>query len=214
MGHDALLGSGLSKARKAIQVGNVIPRLEAPRTVKVLKAVEGRVLAHEPPSISWKNAEYMLEKPHQKASMSHCDDSLSGMTAGHLPKDSDAALESVLSTFSLRNSIAVTAVPVSREFDRKSPRHLLLGEAFKDAHMPLPKARIFSDLDPRCPGDRLGGVNGAAEVAAVENREALSTQSVRQCPRLRNASFGQRTVTMPLFPTLDVPLRLAVPDRD
>src|SRR5262245_25808297 len=108
--------------------------------------------------------------------------------------------------------VALALVTVAPARPRARPARLEFVDrlALPRSEIALAERRVDDDGQIEAPGQDLGRLASAVEIARVHRRDGLACELVRQRVGLRAAAFVQRRVRLPLDPPGGVPVGLAV----
>jgi hypothetical protein len=113
----------------------------------------------------------------------------------------------------LRAEVGVAAAPTRRGVG-PAFADLLEGQAFEDAETTFTQAGVGNDLTAAATRHGLRGLEGAQQVAGIDDIQPLLGHGQRQAVRLPAAGFIERHVELALDAGVDIPRRLAVADGE
>ena len=196
------------------QVAHVAPGLQGPGAVPVPEQVDAGVLEGKAPGGVQGDGEGVAEQRAQDAAVGDHHDDLPGVPPGQLLQAEDVPRGLVPEALPPGHGVVGAVVAVLVVLPGVAFPDLVAAETLENAQVPFAQAPVRDDSVSGPRRDDPGGLERAAQVAAVDGGAAFRAEPSRQGFRLPSSLGGEGAVQVALAPTLDVPLGLPVPHDD
>ena len=194
------------------QVGQVAPGFETPSLALFVprECVPARVEAFESARGSGRDAERVSEQGADRSAVGDNDNRFARMPASQIFKAGNISLRGLAGALAAGQRVVGTGGFEEAIVVGELLFHLRFEQPLENPEMPFAEPRVRQNFMAGGFGNGIGGLPGAAEVAAVEGGELCAGQPLGQGAGLGFAPRREGAVEMALVTAFQVPGRFAV----